>query len=99
MKHSTSNQYTGKPVCEVHFMQQAKAKCGLITAQRVAPKGALKITGLPVPGVPGYRPGPVSAFVARKVAESQPGGAIIVWQGDTKSYDYAVVYSRVGLQP
>jgi hypothetical protein len=86
--------YSGKPVCTVHFNREAGARGGLVTAAKQAPKGALKLTGLPVPGAPGYRPGPVSAAAARKIAECQPGGAIIVWQGDEKSREFAHVYSR-----
>lgn len=86
-----------KPVCRVHIDRRAASRRGLVTAANQAPKGALKLTGLPVPGALGYRPGPVEAWAARKVAERQPGGAIIVWQDD--KHEYAHVYSRTsGLQ-
>ena len=81
-----------KPICLVHLDRQYAIRRGLVTAAKQAPKGALQITGLPVPGAPGYRPGPVLAWAARRIAEAQPGGAVIVWQDD--KHEYAHVYSR-----
>ena len=82
MKHSVSNCYTGKPVCAVHLARQFATRCGFVTAQRDTPMGH-KLT-----------PRAVSAVAARRIAECQPGGAVVVWQGDEKSCEFALVYSR-----
>ncbi len=88
--------YRGKPVCAIHFHRGTTSRRGLVTVERQAPKGSLKLTGMPVPGCPGYRPSPISAEAARKVAERQPGGAIIVWQDPR--HEYAHVYSRIRVE-
>jgi len=75
-----------------------KSYPGLVTAQRTIPKtesglNLTRLTGLGVTGWPCER-GPVDAKTARYIAECTPGGAIIVWEGDSKSCDFAHVYSR-----
>ena len=98
MKHSTSNRYTGKPVCAEHLLHSFQARRGLVTAQRTIPRplgGGMyaRLTGLGVTGWNAKR-GPVDARAARLIAENNPGGAFIVWEGGLKSCDFAHVYSR-----
>lgn len=65
---------------------------GLVTAEKSL-RGLQRLTGLGVTGWPCKR-GPVDAATARYIAENTPGGAIIVWEGDEKSHEFAHVYSR-----
>ena len=80
---------SGKPVCAVHFHRGATSRCGLVTAQHAPPKGKHLVAPHPwSKSHSSYLP----ADVARKVAEAQPGGAIIVWQEG--GCEFARVYSR-----
>lgn len=79
-------------------VKQSRHQSGLVTAQRDIPKNdsginLTRLTGLGVTGWPCKR-GPVDAKTARYIAENTPGGAIIVWEGDSKSHEFAHVYSR-----
>ena len=93
-----SNTYEGKPVCAEHMLRSFNQRKGPVTAQRTIPRplggGSFRrLTGQGVTGWPCKR-GPVNAAAARFIAENNPGGAIIVWEGDEKSCDFAHVYSR-----
>ena len=92
------NLFEGKPVCAVNLLRSFNSRKGLVTAQRTIPRplgGGMyaRLTGLGVTGWPCKR-GPVDAAAARLIAENNPGGAFIVWEGDEKSCDFAHVYSR-----